>query len=136
MFGKDDLDAHLSYALHDSVKIFYLEPQQDAVSVGLVVLVAYGAMMMFDFEAVQLKNELSVGGELLIVGTSMTASAAEQTLIPPAAGFDISDGDEGLRTHGNRLVRKGRRCNPAFGRTPGLWSKPTSQKQGPSTGPE
>jgi hypothetical protein len=52
MTRHDDVDAHLSGALHDRVKIVNFEPQQDAVSIRLVVSIAYGTVMVFYFEAV------------------------------------------------------------------------------------
>ena len=48
----DDLDAHLGGTLHSRIKIVNFEPQQDAVSIRLVVLIAYGTVMMFYFEVV------------------------------------------------------------------------------------
>jgi hypothetical protein len=48
----DEVDAHLSGTLHDRVKIVNFEPQQDAVSIRLVVPIAYGTVMVFYFEAV------------------------------------------------------------------------------------
>jgi hypothetical protein len=108
---KYDVNRHFGGALHDRIKVFYLEPEQDAISIGLVVGIADGPMMVFDLETVQLKNQLAVRSQLFVVRTAMTASATEQTLIPPAAGFDISDCDEGLRTHAASLVAALKFCN-------------------------
>lgn len=55
-----NLDLHLSRALHHRVEVVHLEPQQHAVSVGLVSTIADGAVMVFHFEAVQLKYKLAV----------------------------------------------------------------------------
>lgn len=49
---EDDLDIHFLYSLHDCVEVFDLEPEQQAVSVGFVVPVADGSVIVFDFEAV------------------------------------------------------------------------------------
>jgi len=99
MPGQDDLHAHFSGALYDGVKIVHLKPQQHAVSVGLVVTIANQAVMVFNFEAVQLKDKLAIPDQLLIFGASMIAPAAQETLIPAAACFHVGYGDEWLRTH-------------------------------------
>jgi hypothetical protein len=52
--------AHLSGVLQDGVKVVHLEPEQDTVSVGLVIAVANQPMMVFDFEAVKLKDQLAI----------------------------------------------------------------------------
>jgi hypothetical protein len=60
MPGQNDLRAHVSAALHHGVEVIDFEPQQYAVSVGLVVAVPDRAVMVFHFEAMQLEDELSV----------------------------------------------------------------------------
>jgi len=99
MPGHDNLDAHFSGALHDSFKIVDLEPQQHPVSIGPVIAIADRAMMMFHFEAVQLKDKLPIRDQLFICGAPMIAQAAQQTLVPSAACFNIGHGDQRLRTH-------------------------------------
>ena len=99
MFGHDNLHVHLGGALHDRVKVVHLEPQSHAVSVGLVISIAYRAVMVFHFEAVQLKDQLAVRDQLLIYRAAMIAPAAQQPLIPSAAGFHIGHGNERLRPH-------------------------------------
>jgi len=100
MFGHDDFHVHFAGALQDRVKVVDLEPQQHTVSVGLVLAIADGAVMVVDHEAVQLHNELAIPEELLIRGTAVTALATEEALIPAAAGFHIRDGNERLGAHG------------------------------------
>ena len=68
MPGHDDLDAHFGGALDDRVKIVNLEPQQYAVSIWLVVTIGDRAVMVFNFEAVQLKHKLAIGDQLFICG--------------------------------------------------------------------
>jgi hypothetical protein len=99
MPGHDDLHAHLGGTLHDGLKIVYLEPQQNTVSVWLVITIADRTVIMFYVETVQLKDELAVRDQSLIFGAAMIAPAAQQTLIPSAARFYVGYGDERLRTH-------------------------------------
>lgn len=49
---EDDLYFHFLYSLYDRVEVFDFEPEQQAVSVGFVVPVADGSVIVFDFEAV------------------------------------------------------------------------------------
>lgn len=60
MFGQHNFHTHLSGALHHGVKVVYFEPEKDTVSVWLVIAVANRPMMVFNLEAVQLKDELSI----------------------------------------------------------------------------
>jgi len=60
MFGQHDFHAHLGGALHHRVKVVHFEPEQDAVSIGLVIAVANPPMVVFHFKAVQLKHQLAV----------------------------------------------------------------------------
>lgn len=99
MLRHDDLDAHFSSALHDSVKIVHLKPQQYAVSVWLIITIANGTVVVLDFEPVQLKHKLAVEDQLLILGAPVTASAAQQALIPSTTCFHIGNGNERLGTH-------------------------------------
>lgn len=88
-----NLDAHLSRALHHRLKIVDLEPEQHPVSKWFVIRIADPPVMVLDFEAVQLKDKLPVRDQLFVTGASMIAPAAEQALIPSAAGFYIGNGD-------------------------------------------
>lgn len=63
----DDLHAHLSGALHDRVKVVYLEPQQYTVSVWLVITITDRTVIVFYFEAVQLKDKLAIRDQPLIL---------------------------------------------------------------------
>jgi hypothetical protein len=105
MPGQHNFHAHLSGSPHDGVKVVHFEPEQDAVSVGLVIAVANRPMMVFDFEAVQLKDQLAIRNQLLVLGASMAAPATQQALVPPAAGFDIGYCDERLRAHRSTIPR-------------------------------
>ena len=52
MLGQHNFDAHFSCALQDRVKVVHFEPEQDAVSVGLVIAVGNRPMVVFNFKAV------------------------------------------------------------------------------------
>ena len=60
MPGQHNFHAHLSGALQDRVKVIHFEPEQDAVSVRLVIAIANRPMMVFNFETVQLKDQLAI----------------------------------------------------------------------------
>src|SRR3569833_3605922 len=62
--------------------------------------------MVFHIKAVQLQDELTVLHQLFVEASAVSAAAPEQPLIPSAAGFDISNADQRLRTHSNRLTAK------------------------------
>lgn len=99
MARHDDLHAHFSRTLHDRVKVVYFEPQQYTVSVWLVIAIADRTVMVLYFEAMQLKNKLTIRDQPLIFGAPMIAPAAQQTLIPSATCFHIGYRDERLRPH-------------------------------------
>ena len=105
MTGQHDLYAHLGSALHCRVEVIHLEPEQHTISVGSVGAIADGAVMMLDFKAVQLQDELAILHQLLILPAAVNAATAQQALIPPAAGFDIRDADERLGAHGSYTNR-------------------------------
>ena len=77
MSGYDDLNGHFSGALHYGIEIVDLEPQQHPVSVWLVITIADRAMMVLHFEAVQLKDKLAIGDQLLICTATMIAPTAQ-----------------------------------------------------------
>jgi hypothetical protein len=77
-----------------------LEPQQQAVAVRLVVRMADGPVVMLHVEPMQLKNKNIVPDQPFVFVSAVRAFAAEKALIPPAAGFDIGHGNEGLWAHG------------------------------------
>ncbi len=102
MPGQDDFHAHFSGTLHDRFKVVYLEPEQYTVSVWLVITIADGTVIVFHFEAVQLKDKPAIRDQPLIFGAPVIAPAAQQTLIPSATCFHIGYGDERLGTHPNQ----------------------------------
>ena len=64
----DDFHAHFSGTLHDRVKVVYLKPQQYTVSVWLVITIADRTVIVFYFEAVQLKDKLAIRNQPLVFG--------------------------------------------------------------------
>src|SRR5262249_19403558 len=91
MAGQHDLDAHFGCALHYRVEVLHLEPDQHTSAVGPVAATADGAVMVFDFKAVQLQDEPAIVHQLLVLPAAVSPAAAQQALIPPAAGFDVRD---------------------------------------------
>ena len=59
MAGYHHLNTHFSRALHDCFEIVNLEPQQHSVSIRFVIGIADTPVMVFYFEAVQLKYKLA-----------------------------------------------------------------------------
>lgn len=57
---EDNFNAHFSCALDDRIKVVNLEPQQHSIAIRLVIGIADASMMVFDFEAVQLKHKLAI----------------------------------------------------------------------------
>jgi hypothetical protein len=53
-------------------------------------------MVMGNLETMQLKDELPSRDQPLVLAAAVCAFAVEEALVPPAAGFDIRDGDEWL----------------------------------------
>lgn len=60
MLAQHNFHAHLGGALHHGVKVVHFKPEQHAVSIGLVTAVADRAMMVFNFKAVQLQDQLAI----------------------------------------------------------------------------
>ena len=76
MTGQDYFDVHSGNALHYRVEVIHLEPEQHTITVGSVGAIADGAVMMFDFKAVQLQNELAILHHLLILPAAVRAATA------------------------------------------------------------
>jgi hypothetical protein len=105
MAGPKHLDTHFGGALHDRVEIIHFEPKQQPIAVGPVGAIADGTVMVLGFKAVQLQNEGAVLYQLLIFCAAVSAAAAQQMLIPAAAGFDVGHTDERLRAHGCKSIK-------------------------------
>ena len=77
MQWQKNLRLHFFRSLHHCVEFLRVKPKEQTVTVGLVAYVSYSAMIMFRFEAVELKDENSVVGQALILGSAVVAPASE-----------------------------------------------------------
>ncbi len=94
------LHAHGFRSCRGSIEILHLEPQEDAVSVGLKRRIADGSMVMLDIPSVELEDQpMVVINKALVFSTAVRASASEQTLIPAARRFDVINANQWLWPH-------------------------------------
>jgi hypothetical protein len=93
-----DLRTQVARPRNGAIEVVRLELQQRAVAVGLGGI-ADRPMVVLNPPVVQLKDQLPVPHEALVLGTAVRAVAVEEPLIPAAAGLDVGNRDEGLRTH-------------------------------------
>ena len=101
----DDIDAHLCTSTDRRVEIINLEPQQDAVSIGVVVRLADATVIVLYLKVVQLHHKPISIDQAFVVGAAVVATDAEQLLVPTAAGLNISGTDKGLRVHAPTLFQ-------------------------------
>ena len=78
------------------VKVVDFKPQEHAVSVWPDGGVPDAAVIVLHVPPVQLENQPAVGHEPVVLGATVAAAAAKETLIPAAARLDIGYADEGL----------------------------------------
>lgn len=96
---KDNVGLQVVGAVHGGVEVLDLEPQQNAITVRLIVGIRDRSMMVFSLERMQLKDQDVASNSPLIHRSTVCALTAEEALIPPAASFDITDDDQRLRSH-------------------------------------
>jgi hypothetical protein len=101
MPGLNHLDLHFFGAVNGRIKIVKLKPQEHAVSVRLEVLITNRAVMMSHIPSMQLKHQSPIRDKTLVLGTTVRALTAEQTLIPATACFDIVHANQRLWAHRN-----------------------------------
>ena len=101
---------HFPDPRHRGIEVVDLEPEEHAVAVRLIVAVTDWPVMMFNLEMVELENQGAVRNEPFVVRAAVRALTTEQALIPPAAGFDVGDGDERLWTHDGGMLSQQCRC--------------------------
>jgi hypothetical protein len=94
------------------IEVVHFKPEQDAVSMCQVG-VADGTVMVLHIPGVQLKDELAVQNEPLILRASMPTLTPEQILIPATAGLNIAHANQWLWTHMKSLA-EGRKYRERF----------------------
>ena len=99
MARQDDFGVQFGDTGDRGIEVVDFKPQEYAISIGLVIRITDRSVVVFDLKAVQLQDQHAVGDQSLIFRAAVRALAAEQTLVPPAARFDVGHCDEGLGTH-------------------------------------
>ena len=79
------------------IEVVDFKPQKYAIAIRLVLGIADRPVVMLDLKPVQLQNQDSLKNQPFIFLPAVVALTAKKSLIPPAAGFDISYGNQGLR---------------------------------------
>jgi|SRR6187397_51506 hypothetical protein len=100
MAREDDLRTQLRGAGNSRVEVANFKPQEHAVS-RREIGIADGTVMMLHIPPVQLKNQLAVRNEPLILRAAMATLTVKETLIPPTARFNIAHANKGLWAHTN-----------------------------------
>ena len=73
-------------------------------------------MVVVDLEVVQLEDQPVAVDQPLVLRSAVVAPTAEEALVPPAAGLDVDDGEQGLWAHGRMLrERAAYRIRPIAG---------------------
>jgi hypothetical protein len=103
MAREDDLRLQLRGPGDSRVEVANFKPQEHTVS-RREVGIADGTVMMLHIPAVQLKNQLPVRNEPLILRAAMATLTAKETLIPATARLNIAHANKRLWTHMNFLA--------------------------------
>jgi hypothetical protein len=103
MAREDDLRLKLRGPGDSRVEVANFKPQEHAVS-RREVGIADGTVMMLHIPTVQLKNQLPVRNEPLILRAAMATLTAKETLIPATARLNIAHANKRLWTHMNFLA--------------------------------
>ena len=77
VFGLDDFNLHLRGALNNRIEVFNLEPQQDAVPIRWAIRIPDWSVVMFYLKTVELKHELAVPNQSLVLAASVITSAVQ-----------------------------------------------------------
>ena len=91
--GQDDFSAQRLGPCDGGVDVVNLEPQEQPVPRRHVAGIADASVVMLLLPAEQLLHKPASMDEAFVIRPAVGALAAEQALIPPAAGLDISDTD-------------------------------------------
>src|SRR5262245_54426961 len=82
------------------VEVIDFEPEQDAVAVGPLLLIADATVMVLHLPTVELQDEPTLAvHKPLVLWAAVVTAAAEHLLIPAARGFDIGHGKQRLWAH-------------------------------------
>ena len=99
MTWQDDLSFQFGGAGDSGIEVVDFKPQQYAVAIRLVFRITDLPMVVLDLKAVQLEDQHTCRDQSLIFRPAVRALTTEETLVPPAARFDIGHRDQGLGTH-------------------------------------
>jgi hypothetical protein len=94
-----DLGAQRLDASDGGVEIIDLEPQEHTIAPRRIGGITEVAVMVFFVPAVELHDQLIVGNKALVLTAAVTALAAKELLVPPAAGLDVANRDQWLWSH-------------------------------------
>jgi hypothetical protein len=97
----DNVRLHLRGSGDGGVEVVDLEPEKDSVPIGLILGITDSSVVVCDLEVVELEDQGVVRDQSLVFRAAVVAPTAEETLVPAAACFDVGDGNQGLRTHGD-----------------------------------
>jgi hypothetical protein len=92
---QDDLRLQFGGADNSGVEVSNFKPEKHAVS-GRELRIANPAVMILFLPGVELKDQLAVGNEALVVRTAVGTLTAKKTLIPATARLNISRANQGL----------------------------------------
>ena len=84
---------------NEGVEVVDLEPKKDAVAVGFPVAIPDGDVVVMDIEGMKLEDQLAIGGKAFVFIPAVGTLAAEELLVPEAAGLDAGDSDERMGAH-------------------------------------
>ena len=99
MPGLNHLDLHFFGAVNGRIEIVKLEPQEDAVSVRLEILIADRTVMVFHIPSVQLQDKSLIRNKTLVLLATVRTLTAQQTLIPATARFNVTHANQRLWMH-------------------------------------
>ena len=95
----DDLGLQFGDTGDRGIEVVDFKPQEHAVAIGRVIRITDRPVAVFDLKTVQLEDQRTIRDQSLIFRPAVRALTAEETLVPPAARFDIGHRNERLRTH-------------------------------------
>ena len=100
MTRQDNLRLQVGGAGKGRVEVGNFKPEEHAVS-GCDVGIADGTVMILLVPGMELKDQLTIGNEPLVVRAAMGTLTAKETLIPATTRFDIARANKRLWMHGN-----------------------------------